>query len=645
MWRAVVILAWSSAAFADGPGDAALAFLRGLGSVPGAVAIEKTASSQDLTRARRGEIADQLDDLGRQIQAPDLRILAETEDGDLAAVLVSQITEFNAATAQVHAVGLVKNGGEWRPSPLPASFDSTGLSLRPGYPERVRRLEEWMVNGRSEQLIHLKDNVFQLLDQEIRKAKSPEALRQETPEIIAEEFIAALRSRNLPLMLALAGGLESPPPREWQEILGTLTTVGGSRPIQHPQWRLLTGLGTLTAVVHVETEGDVRQVGVALLGPTASGRLRPQLIQLPFVRSGSGLWRLELPRSLWIGAGSEAGSADGIEVDTDLLALFPRKLATLHPPAPSPTAREAAEQLLAALGKGSMTAVCANLDLSAEPLTALDALSRASKLWQSLREPGDVLAPVLLDLHEVGDDAVAVVQLLSAKFPERARLETLCFRRGAAGWLASPAFSGPAALALAQDPGPIDAWARDAIHARRDHWSAGLLTQIGEVPADSAPAIEDARRTVEAWRGAIASGDASIMLAHSAGFSDESGTRKLLANTGYELLTRGQGEILSVHRNGRWAAVSVRVPPLPGENSAASYAFHVVVATPAGPRVMPELDFFDPLTRSRGFLNQRLWERVDDRLPGAARGELEAIFETHLSLSAADRERRQKPTE
>ena len=69
------------------------------------------------------------------------------------------------------------------------------------------------------------------------------------------------------------------------------------------------------------------------------------------------------------------------------------------------------------------------------------------------------------------------------------------------------------------------------------------------------------------------------------------------------------------------------------------------MATPAGPRVLPELDLFDPLTRSREFLNRSVWERVSARLPEGARGELESIYEKHRTLSAADRARRPKSTE
>ena len=135
------------------------------------------------------------------------------------------------------------------------------------------------------------------------------------------------------------------------------------------------------------------------------------------------------------------------------------------------------------------------------------------------------------------------------------------------------------------------------------------------------------------------------MLAQSACFDDEPGKTKLLRNTGFELLARQPGEILGVHRAGRWAAVSVRIPPAAGDDSADAYALHVVAATSAGPRVLAELDFFDPLTRSREFLNRRLWDRVAARLPDGARAELESIYEKHRTLSAADRERRPKPTE
>jgi hypothetical protein len=61
--------------------------------------------------------------------------------------------------------------------------------------------------------------------------------------------------------------------------------------------------------------------------------------------------------------------------------------------------------------------------------------------------------------------------------------------------------------------------------------------------------------------------------------------------------------------------------------------------------VLPELDLFDPLTRGREFLNRKVWDRIATRLPDGAKGELEAIYEKHRSLSAADREKRPKTAE
>ena len=79
---------------------------------------------------------------------------------------------------------------------------------------------------------------------------------------------------------------------------------------------------------------------------------------------------------------------------------------------------------------------------------------------------------------------------------------------------------------------------------------------------------------------AIAAGDGAGMLSLSACFDDDAGSAGLLKKTSYELMPRQKGEILGVHRSGRWAAVSLRVPPATGDDSADSYPLIVVAATP-----------------------------------------------------------------
>jgi hypothetical protein len=219
------------------------------------------------------------------------------------------------------------------------------------------------------------------------------------------------------------------------------------------------------------------------------------------------------------------------------------------------------------------------------------------------------------------------------------------FQRGASGWLANPGFSGSTALSFTKNAKVIGEWTGPALKAREGDWTEGLLVRLGGIPADSAPAEEDARRLIGEWREAIVARDAAGLLARSACFDDDDGRKRMLQNTGYELLSRQKGEILGVHRAGRWAAVSMRVPAAPGDDSADAFPLYVVATTAAGPRVLPELDLFDPLTRGREFLNRRVWDRIAARLPDGARGELESIYEKHRNLSAAAREPRPKTAE
>ena len=167
-WPAVLTLAWTAvASAADGPGDAALSFLRGLKDGKAVFAVGDTAVSPELSEEERADLAARLDKLGRHIRPEDLKVIQEKQDGELAAVLVSQVTNYDSSSVQVHAVGLVKSAGKWKPAPVPSSFDRTGLSFRPGFLARAKQLEDWMLRSRGEQLVRLKDNIFSMLADEM----------------------------------------------------------------------------------------------------------------------------------------------------------------------------------------------------------------------------------------------------------------------------------------------------------------------------------------------------------------------------------------------------------------------------------------------------------------------------------------------
>jgi hypothetical protein len=546
-WPAVLTLAWTAtASAADGPGDAALSFLRGLKNANAVSSVSDTAVSPDVPEDERADIAEQLNKLGRYIRPEDLRVVEEKEDGDLAAVLVSQVTNYDSSSVQIHAVGMVKSGDKWRAAPVPSSFDSTGLSFRPGFLARAKQLEDWMLRARGEQFVRLKDNIFSMLSEEMRKVKSPDELHSSTPEKLATDFLAALAARNLPVALAITGGLEDPRPADWEETFQAVSRTLRSPEFRQEKWRLLAAPDALRAIVQVESEGDERLVSVVALDPgNFAARPRPKIVHLPFVRSKSGLWHVRLPHELLAPAThktSPGQEEDDEEFDADLLALFPKKLAELYSPIREATSRAAAEAVLTTLHADTLNALCPRLDFSGQAEVSLDALGRAARLWQRFHQTDDMASPVLLDIHEVGDEAVALVQLVSGMMPEEARIETIFLRRSDGGWRANPGFSGSAGLAQVKDGADFSQWIADATKARSEDWSAGLIQSIGGIAADSAPSEDDARRTVEEWRKAIATGDVAGMLARSACFDDKAGKEKLLRNTGYELLSHQQGD-------------------------------------------------------------------------------------------------------
>lgn len=658
MRLAVVIAALaplgSGFAFAaqQSPTDAAVAWLRDVASgkaeakLGEATALSAEASPEDVRGVRS-----QLSRLRQGLKPEDLRPLVNKEDGDLAAVLVSQITNFDANTLQIHAVGLVRKDDQWIPAPIPSSFDSTGLSLRPGFLTRLQTLEDWMLKERSDQLVRLKTDIFSLLTDEMRKVVSPASLHDSTPLKLAGDFLAALAKPDMPAALALAGGLEDPRPTNWDETFQVLSSTLRKKDITHSLWRLLAAPEAVRVIVAVDDNPDEPLVSIVGIDPSgAAVTPRPRAVHLPLVRSKAGTWRVRLTHDLLAPAtrplspGQEAAEDDAF--DAEILAKFPAKLAETFPAAPSDNALGAATAIESAFLKGSLSQLIPQLDLSTAPEQANATLVHAAALWQRLHRRGDLLSPVLLEVCESGDDACALFQMFSGRDPAKPSFEKIYLRRGSKGWLSNPGFDGGPLGISAEKLVTLSKTVEAALDKRRREWWTNMLTLVGGVAADSAPTEDETRKLITEARKALAEGDAATALRLSACFDDDVAATRMLRNIGSDIRDGQLGEILGIHRAGRWAAASLRVPPPPGDDSADAYRLVAVVATPVGPRIMPELDLYDTSSRERArdLFNRAVWDRVSARLPDGARGELESIYEKHRSLSAADRGNR-KTTE
>ncbi len=630
----------SSTLASSGPADPAVEWLRAVAAGRTDPA-EGTALSKDLTDQRREAIRQQLTRLRTRLRPDDLRALEDKQDGDLAGVIVSQVTGYDAATVQVHAVAMVRREGKWLPAPSPASFDGAGLLFHPELRQRARALEEWMIRSRGEQFARLRENIFSTLVDEMKRTIDPDLLRDGEPEKMAQAFVDACQKRSIPAALALTGGLEQPLPGDWSDTVQTVTrALGGGG--KHPGWRLLAAPEVLRAVVHSEQTKRESMVSLVCLDPGATP-LRPRAIHLTLEKSESQRWRILLPETLDLSSLDARNATDTARedaaIDADLIRRFPEKLRALIPARPLPESRAVLDLFLAALRQPSLDAVVPHLDLSGDPGRAIDTLVHCALQWRELHQPRDLRLPLALDFRESGPEACAIVHRFSAVSPVVADLSAFFFRRDDHGWLADADLTG-VSRGPQRDDETLSIWLKETRARFEDAWASGLMLPLENIAPGSAPAEDAARETAAAWRKAIAAGDPAAMLALSAFLPEHHGMDRALRNTGRELISRVEGEILAVRRAGHWAGVSVRVENSSGE---ISHPFHLVAATPDGPRILPEFELFAPLTRSREHLNTWAFKRIAGLLPAEASGELKTLFDHHCELAAADRAARPDP--
>lgn len=656
MKKAVAVLllfAGAASAAPSGPGsgansnpvsDAAVSYLRDVaaGKVDGDPT-RNTALSKDLGRERLTEIRRQLARLRGRLRPADLVPLADKEDGDLAAVLVSQVSGHDASTIQVHAVAMIQRAGKWLPAPLPASFESTGISFEPGLLPRARALEDWMLRTSSSQLVSLRENAFSVLQGEMKRSVPLEVLQKGQPEELVRRLLDACGRSDLPATLALFGGLENVPPTDWDETVRIVRQALDRPEKTHPVWRMLCAPEPLRAMVSAEQTTRDGMISLVVLDPGTArvSRIRPRTLHLPLVHGESGLWRFRLSDLLREANPDPRREEEMMEqeaaMDENLIARFPQKLREAIPAAPAAGARPALEALSAALRAPSLATLVPLLDLEGEAANANESLTRMAILWDEFHSTRDRRGPLTLDFQEQEADACAIFQCFSATKPVDANFATLFFHRGEDGWLVNPAISEAAALSIIDNESgaPLAAWLKDARERLTDDWSGGVLPRFKGPAADQAPTEEDARRIAAAWHAARDSGDPAALFAASASFDDEDGPTRALRNLGHELLSRGQGAILAVQRGRFWTAVSMRVEETGGDFR---YPLTVLATTPAGPRVIAEIDLRDSSDRTREYLNRTTFDRVTGLLGAPAGEELRQNYEKHRTTAAADRE-------
>lgn len=603
-------LAGSALAALSEPGVTAVDFLekvraKNLNLDPGG----DTALAAQTTGPKRLEIARRLERMARDLGREPLEVGPVKLDDDLAAVLVRKIGGFNPADMQVFPVALVKRGTRWAASPVPASFENSGVRHTTSLRNRLTILENWMLREQCLELENLRDQSAERLRQKIHESLPPATVRGFTAQQAADRFLAACRQRNLPEMLGLLGGLSAPLPDDWPlRLRSAERAVNAARAVHRP-WRLLMADEVLRTRALPEGDGENVRISIACLDPAGcplpTTQPRVELVALELIKTPDGGWRIDPPDDFFSDGENPDRVADE-HLDAELLKQFPRQLAELYPPAPRATADQARHDLFAALQTENPTALMRLIRLDADPIVARQSCLRAASLWWSLREPLGVHSVLPLATMAHGDVSAHACQVFSAQHPERLDLRILYFEKSPNGWCWAP------------EPCPESkasclTWSNNQSLRWPKEWIQTALTDsvlLEDFPLSEAPADEASRKLVASWQQAIRAGDLVAALRFTARLSTPDSNATLLQNLGYEMtaahLKSQSPTITHVFRGSHCAAVATRTEV----GNDRRCPLYPVVATPAGPRILLEIDLLASPNRSRDFLNKAALARL-----------------------------------
>jgi len=623
-----VLMAMSVSALAasSDPGETALQFMekvraKTVNLEPGS----DTALSPQTGEAKRKEIARRLERMSKDLGNDPLEVGAVKLDGELAAVLVRKLGGFDPGRLQVFPVALVKREAGWSAAPVPASFENSGVGYASALRKRLESLENWMLQERVTDLEQLREQSAARMRRNIEQKLPLDELRKLSAQEAIDRFLAACEHRHLPEMLGLLGGLSARLPDDWALRLNAADTAVSNTALATRPWHLLIAPEVLRVLVYQEDDGSGALASIACLDPAGNApqTLNPkvELIHLGLSKTPDGFWRID-PSPAFLPDSASGKNETDDDLDADLLDMFPAKVALKHPVAPEPTAVQAKDALIAALAEEHPHGWARLIRAQGDPPDARRAFCRAAQIWWDSRNNTTPKRAVPLAFHETENRAVAVCQFFDTRIPDRLDLKFLFFEKSPMGWLWDPLPSEETRKSLQE-------WTDRQNVNWQDGWQEAMLRdciKIDDIPANP-PGEAEARKLVEDWIKASQSGDVAAALRLAARLGNQDSPANLLRNLGHEMtgarLYHHPESIIGIHRGDILTAVGTKTDP----DEKDSFPLYPIVNTPAGPRILLEIDLLASTAR-RDFLNRTALEELRKTSAGAA-DELKKIFDEH----------------
>lgn len=622
--RFLIPLLITQLASANEPGDAALDFLEKVRK--GELNLEPggdTALQANTAKVKLQSIRERLDRLGEDLGDSELEIGEIREESGYAAVMVRKVAGFDSTEIRVFPVAMVKRGAEWLPAPVLASFENSVVAYTLPIRGRLSRLEEWMMRERVVDLEELIEKSAERTRERIRNGVIGENLEGDDLDRIVDDFLKACAAKDRAAILGFLGGLADPFPEDWAlRLAASKLAVDGKG-----AWRLLAAPQVVRVAVGVERTDRSGMVSIACLDPAVAGSTgtlgKIRLVHIELEKDGSGRWRMDLPSALM--SGDEDLLADDDGLDADLLDRFPKRLRKLDPVTTEETARAALDGVMESLGSASLRELLRRAEFGERGKDGRAACSAAARLWWTLNEPGALRMPIEIGFKEEGNSAVAVFQWFSVNDADRFEPTTLFFKKSGDGWIWAP---GTVSGDEMEDYKALSAWVKSSEPDWRLSWRTELMKpgapvkklDFGRVATDV-----EVGNLIGDWMDALGRKDIRRALSLSAWLAEDGEIpMKALRNLSFDLSSyrKGDWKLEGVHRSASWAAASVR--QIVGGK--VRNAFIPVLVTASGPRLIPEIDLFADDSRTRKFLNDSSFERLEGFSDQDRIDELKVLF-------------------
>lgn len=624
------------------PGKAAIDFLEKLRE--GKLNLEPggdTALAPQTADWKRRQIAKRIERIAHDLGNDPLELGAVKLDENLAAVIVRKLGGVDSSRLQIFPVALVKRGEIWEPAPIPASFENAGASYAIALRKRVEQLEDWMLREQVRDLANLREESDTRLRTKIEATFSAKELGSYDVKQICDRFLTACAKGDLPTLLGIVGGLQTPLPKDWSHRLKAVENAVGAGSAASRPWRLLMSPDVARVVLRHEEDGDTGLVSIGCLDPIGNAREKPVIEALQFeLTKSSGLWRLELPDPFLRASSSDSRKRkhDPAQIDPDkpqesgVVGEFPEIWTAAHPPAPQPGAEFAAKNWLASLNEGDFPSLLAIMKTSGDPISAAQAFTRAAETWSDIRSGAGANVAVPLAFKDWESQAVGIYQFFTARDPDKQDLRPAYFEKTPDGWLWTPTPSSSTRDTSKE-------WVEGEIKRLSDRWQQDLLSGcpvLGNVGALESPTEAEVRECVGDWLAAVGQGDFRTALSHIVRLGGDRSATATLQNLGYEITAmRGcqpPPSISTIYQEKPLAAASVKIER---DEVKTISPLYTVIKTPQGPRILIEIDLIASDNRNRDFLNNTALIRLGKATTPEVESALRKILVKHQASDEA----------